>query len=412
MIAKTISFLMLCFLPMANGQFVKQLHLKVAATQRSGNDKTPSALSIGQPISAISFKIQTNQTFEGAYIKTLTDSFALTTDPHQENGKDGLFSNIIVFHGWTDSVSFCPGGLRGEITVFFYNSGPTPVIKQINDLKSGYLSACNAPPSVPQSEWRSGLPVPSYSRVVHHVGHLIIHHSATGNALTNFTDVVRNIYLYHTQTRGWSDIGYNYVIAQNGVIYNGRDPGPYEQDNVLGAHFCSSNTGTMGTCILGDYSQAQIQPTDTSVASLQWLLAWKAYKESLDPLTSAYHPLDPKLNIVAGHRDGCPTICPGDGIYNQLGSVRQNIQNLMAQCLQPITRFGVKNPVADNLLEIQSPLPIIRIDLFDISGRTVFQADGQGLHSLTMAIPDLSPSVYILKVQTTDTQHQKKIYVE
>ena len=66
----------------------------------------------------------------------------------------------------------------------------------------------------------------------------MVHHSAGSNTNSNYTQVVRDIYLYHTQVNGcWSDIGYNYLVAQDGSIYNGRDPGALEQDDVLGRSF-------------------------------------------------------------------------------------------------------------------------------------------------------------------------------
>jgi hypothetical protein len=183
---------------------------------------------------------------------------------------------------------------------------------------------------IDQQIWREDLPEPDYERIVHIVKNIIIHHSATSNDLTDYTNVVRNIYLSHTQVNGWSDIGYNYLIAQDGTIFKGRDPNIFEQDNVMGAHFCSSNSGTMGICILGNYMD--IYPTQESLNALVSLLAWKTAKDSLNPFGTAVHPLNENLPVIAGHRDGCSTLCPGDSLYENLVRIRQETSDKLKSC--------------------------------------------------------------------------------
>src|SRR5690606_5894496 len=112
---------------------------------------------------------------------------------------------------------------------------------------------CSEPQMIDPSHWRAGLPQPKGSPVFTSVNHIIIHHSAGSNLVTDFTNEVRNIYLYHTNVNGWDDIGYNFLIAPNGTIYQGRDGrGIVEKDYVMGAHMCGRNSGTMGICLLGD----------------------------------------------------------------------------------------------------------------------------------------------------------------
>ena len=207
---------------------------------------------------------------------------------------------------------------------------------------------------IDQEIWRDGLPEPDYERIVHKVKNIIIHHSATSNDLTDYTNVLRNIYLYHTTGNGWSDIGYNYVIAQDGNIFKGRDPGIYEQDNVMGAHFCGSNSGTLGICILGNYMD--IHPTYESLNSLVNLLSWKTAKDTLNPYGICEHPLNPALNIIAGHRDGCSTLCPGDSLYDMLDSTRMETANKLGAC-----GFIYSSVKTDNWLKPQ-------IEIFQNSG--------------------------------------------
>lgn len=52
--------------------------------------------------------------------------------------------------------------------------------------------------------------------------------------------------------RGWSDIGYHYVIKRNGTLETGRDR---DNDGKIleetGAHVYGHNTGTLGICLIG-----------------------------------------------------------------------------------------------------------------------------------------------------------------
>ena len=188
--------------------------------------------------------------------------------------------------------------------------------------------------------------------------------------------------MYHTEINLWSDIGYNYVIAQDGTIFRGRDPGIYEQDNVMGAHFCSSNSGTMGICILGNYIEAS--PTIESLNYLIDLLTWKAAKDTLNPYGICSHPLNPALNIIAGHRDGCSTLCPGDSLYYMLDSIRIETASNLESCgfIYSSDKTGdwllpqieiYQNP-GHNLVNIKiknSIIKIGRIYLIDLQGKFI-----------------------------------------
>ncbi|CAN5383686.1 hypothetical protein BH23VER1_BH23VER1_28490 [soil metagenome] len=146
---------------------------------------------------------------------------------------------------------------------------------------------------------------------------------------------VQAIWSFHTLTRGWGDIGYNFLIDPDGVIYEGRAGG----DSTIGAHFSCANSRTMGVCILGDFTAQE--PTAAALESLAYLLAWKADRDGIDPLGNGYHPASQLvLNSICGHRDAnaseapgaCPsgTVCPGAMLYPLLPSVRQAVANVIA----------------------------------------------------------------------------------
>lgn len=213
--------------------------------------------------------------------------------------------------------------------VFLISSGPTATI-DLSQYRISDINECGDPPlSVPQSTWRSGLPEPNYSRSFHEVFHNVVHHAAGSNTNTNYTQVVRDIYLYHTQVNGWSDIGYNYLIAQDGTLFAGRDPGNGSQDNVRGAHFCGSNTGTLGVCLLGNYETAN--PTSASISTLEAFLTYQLISQNRDPFQTYTHPRG-ELRTVIGHRDGCSTLCPGENVYAILNQIRLDLEQAIDNC--------------------------------------------------------------------------------
>ena len=121
--------------------------------------------------------------------------------------------------------------------------------------------------------------VPQYTTVTH----LIIHHTAISRDDADWPKFMRDIWDLHVSTRGWDDIGYNYVIDPNGLIYEGRGGG----DDVRGAHFICANENTLGVALMGDFDEAS--PTAESLSSLVALLGWKCDQREIDPLGSTFH---------------------------------------------------------------------------------------------------------------------------
>jgi len=138
---------------------------------------------------------------------------------------------------------------------------------------------------------------------------------------------VRSIWNFHVLERGWADIGYNYLIDPNGVIYEGRSGG----DNVIGAHFSGVNAGTMAVALLGDFTSAA--PTTDALNSLKEILAWKCDQCDLDPDGKSLHEASQLiLNTISGHRDGPKaTECPGAALYLLLHAISAEIKNLIGQ---------------------------------------------------------------------------------
>jgi hypothetical protein len=166
------------------------------------------------------------------------------------------------------------------------------------------------------------------------VTHMIVHHTAESNSLnpgeSSWSDRVRAIWSFHTFSRGWGDIGYNYLIDPNGIIYEGRSGG----DNAVGFHD-TGNYGSMGVSLIGSY--ASVNPPAPMQNSLVEILAWKASQRDIDPLGSSYYygcDISAYCNApgavlynISGHRDVSHTTCPGQAAYDLLPTIRQRVRS-------------------------------------------------------------------------------------
>lgn len=266
--------------------------------------------------------------FNKASLTVMIDGqgFTLKQDPHLPKG----YSQVFTFPAFSELV------LRAETNIMasiFLVAAPleVPLVSHPNPLLK--KTSCEKPVVVPPSVWRIGLPDPAAGRELNEAQHVVIHHSAGSNLNTNWVEVVRSIYLLHVQTNNWDDIGYNYLIAGDGTVFIGRDPlDLLLEDEVRGAHFCSKNTGTMGVCLIGTFSD--VSPTKNAMNALGQLLLWKLFKEDISPLDSFIHPKGGlnHLASVCGHRDGCATECPGDVLYTRLDSLKTSLYQPWMDC--------------------------------------------------------------------------------
>lgn len=170
---------------------------------------------------------------------------------------------------------------------------------------------------------------------------LIVHHTATQNNDPDPAATVRAIYRYHAIDKGWGDIGYNFLVDANGVIYKGRYSGPAgtlysdtatgenpDGRGVTAAHVSGYNSGTMGIAVLGAYTSTAISAAARSAVVDH--LAWESERHGLDPQTSSTYtnPVNGTTKDVAnisGHRDWVATECPGDLFYGDLAAIRKDV---------------------------------------------------------------------------------------
>ena len=191
---------------------------------------------------------------------------------------------------------------------------------------------CTQPDVCDRSCWCSDCPIDTTPELTTPT-HIIVHHSAGSNQPNiNYSEVVQYIWDLHVNTNGWDDIGYNWLIDPNGVLYEGRP------DGYQGAHFSCINENTIGICLLGDFTL--ISPSNDAVNTLLNIVAYEATEHNLDVLSESYHETgDFNLANVAGHRDSSgstnscsSTACPGDTFYPMLDSIRIKVADL--ECYQ------------------------------------------------------------------------------
>ncbi len=180
-----------------------------------------------------------------------------------------------------------------------------------------------------------------------------VHHTAGTNSYSKSQSaaIVRSIYKFHTSNRGWSDIGYNFLIDRYGQIFEGRYGGTTKP--VIGAHVKGFNTGSTGVSLMGTFSSAT--PPTAMQSALKRLLAWKLDIHHVPPtgkvtMTSLGNPKYAagrrvSFNRIAGHRDGQQTSCPGTKMYYLLPSIRSAVNKLgRPKMYLPSTSSNVLRP--------------------------------------------------------------------
>lgn len=163
---------------------------------------------------------------------------------------------------------------------------------------------------------------PEYASVTH----VIIHHTATPNNPQDWSQMVRSVWNYHANTLWWGDVGYNFLIDPNGVIYEGRAGG----DDAVGIHD-NFNRGSMAIGFIGCYGNCgylglmDAQPSPAMLDAGANLAAWKVGQKRLDPKGIAQYDGAGIVPTIAGGRDVTATYSPGDYLYNALPWLRDTV---------------------------------------------------------------------------------------
>ena len=131
------------------------------------------------------------------------------------------------------------------------------------------------------------------------INEIIIHCSATREGQDVSVDTIRR---WHVVERGWSDIGYHYVIGLDGSIQKGR------LNNVQGAHTKGHNKNSLGICYIGGCDK-DMNPKDTRTDEQK-----RSFLILLEGLKSIY----PKATIH-GHNEFSDKACPSFNVEKEYG---------------------------------------------------------------------------------------------
>jgi hypothetical protein len=184
-----------------------------------------------------------------------------------------------------------------------------------------------------------------------------VHHTENPNGYlpSQVPAMLRAIFLFHRDVKGWNDIGYNFVVDRFGRIFEARAGGIDEA--VTGAQAGGYNYCSTGIAVLGEFGARRISPSARS--ALERLLAWKLSLHGVPAqgrITVRVHsagavysrfPANARVSLrrIAGHRDADSTDCPGNALYGELPSLRRSVAALAGR------------PARVSLLERRIPAP-------------------------------------------------------
>lgn len=117
-----------------------------------------------------------------------------------------------------------------------------------------------------------------------HTDFIAVHCSATRPSQQIDVEDIRK---WH-KAKGWSDVGYHYVITRAGRVQKGR-----EEDRI-GAHVEGFNGRSIGICLVGGVSEDDFTKPENNFTPLQMT----ALRNLLAELAKRY-----PAAVVQGHRD-------------------------------------------------------------------------------------------------------------
>ena len=262
--------------------------------------------------------------------------------------------------------------------------------------------AAGAPDIVSREEWgaeQCGPPRadPSYGQV--QVG--FVHHTVDANDYgpQDSAAIVRAICRYHRVTKGWRDIGYNFLVDRYGQVFEGR-AGGIDQP-VIGAQAQGYNGLSTGVANIGTFGA--VTQTPAAVRATSRLLAWKLSLHGA-PVTgqttlisqggpSNRYPAGTPVVFerISGHRDADNTACPGDALFAQLPEIRRQALELAPALLPPAPQATVTLSALDTTIDYPQPA--------QLSG-SVTDAGGAPLAGATVSIQVASGTGFLTLART------------
>ncbi|HEV3472991.1 MAG TPA: N-acetylmuramoyl-L-alanine amidase [Actinomycetota bacterium] len=239
------------------------------------------------------------------------------------------------------------GTTMSSVTLDYLNTVDGP--KQPSVVPAVAHAAAETPAIVTRAEWGADESLKrtdgSCTRRFFDVQQLFVHHTAGSNNDPDPFATMRAIYWYHAVRQGWCDVGYNFVVSQDGTVFEGRWArryAPWEThssenlDNqaVAGAHVSGYNSGSVGVSVMGNFSR--MRPPPAIRQALAEFLAWETDRHDLDPMARHTY-VNPEtgtsrsMMVIAGHRAAGQTECPGTYLGKALAEIRRDTAIVMGE---------------------------------------------------------------------------------
>ncbi|MGF1511699.1 MAG: N-acetylmuramoyl-L-alanine amidase [Myxococcota bacterium] len=159
-------------------------------------------------------------------------------------------------------------------------------------------------------EWGAASPRCTASR--HEPREITLHHTAS--SVRDDDDAashVRILQTFHQEGRGWCDIGYHFLIAPSGEVFEGR---PLHR---TGAHVAGHNLGNIGVALLGCFDShgctSPEWPTKEAVEAVRRLT------EHIADVAGGGFEVP-----VAPHRAHAQTLCPGSRVIARWNTLQSS----------------------------------------------------------------------------------------
>ncbi len=161
---------------------------------------------------------------------------------------------------------------------------------------------------VPRSEWTQARPDVDDVNMMNGVNRITLHHEGmeaiTTTSYRKTLEEVRAIRHSHVHARGWSDIGYHFIVDRAGRVWEGR-PIRYQ-----GAHVTGHNKHNVGVVALGNFNRQS--PTEEQIQGMVRIVR---------KLQAKY---DVPADQIYTHRELGSTACPGRRLQARIERLRSN----------------------------------------------------------------------------------------
>uniref|UniRef100_A0A905AUS7 Peptidoglycan-recognition protein n=1 Tax=Glossina morsitans morsitans TaxID=37546 RepID=A0A905AUS7_GLOMM len=167
-------------------------------------------------------------------------------------------------------------------------------------IASAFLQSCLTLNITKREDWYAEPPKNKPKLIISPAEFVIIHHTEyplSCHFETNCLRIIKSLQKHHMYKESYDDIGYNFLIAFDGHIYEGRGWG------VQAQHPSAYKFNSIGIACLGNFDEDK--PDAVMLQNIENLID--------EAIVEGYLQSD---YILLGHRQIKTTSCPGENLYN------------------------------------------------------------------------------------------------